>query len=371
MSVDTDDTWPQIDFGHTASNAAFTRRDVYGVKPNPARAGKRPLRLAIAGAGGVAQAKWLPAIRRLQTIGEPLDIVGVADPDRGTCEKVARLSGCRAYPDLESLLDAERPDLALILAADAAHVALATQAIERGVAALVEKPLARESTAAHALVDLARRRGVLLGAVANKRFSPPYAMAKALIEQGRLRGAPTMFTGKFTLGYPYVDLLEGGTIHLIDLMLWFMGPVARLSARSILGAEGGLDSAVVSLRFRSGAIGTLTTSRTALSFKPWERVEIFGRGAVLLVEDQFQTTLFDDETGPAKSWAPAIPNTLMLDEAFGGYAGLLENMLDAVRGLQPLAASGADGAAAVDIIDAIHAAARTGAEIDLMSRDPA
>ena len=51
-------------------------------------------------------------------------------------------------------------------------------------------------------------------------------------------------------------------------------------------------------------------------------------------------TLHDDETGPAKSWRPSIPNTLMFDESFGGYSGLLENVLDAVRGLAPLAATG-------------------------------
>ena len=45
-------------------------------------------------------------------------------------------------------------------------------------------------------------------------------------------------------------------------------------------------------------------------------------------------TLYDDETGPAKSLGGrSIPNTLMFDESFGGYAGLLENVLDAVRGL--------------------------------------
>ena len=79
-------------------------------------------------------------------------------------------------------------------------------------------------------------------------------------------------------------------------------------------------------------IGTLTTSAAALSFKPWERVEIVGRDAFLVVEDQFETTLYDEETGPAKSWRPAIPNTLIFDEIFGGYAGLLEHVLDAVRG---------------------------------------
>ena len=91
-----------------------------------------------------------------------------------------------------------------------------------------------------------------------------------------------------------------------------------------------------------------------MSFKPWERVEIFGRNAFLVVEDQFELTLYDEETGPAKSWRPSIPNTLMFDESFGGYSGLLENVLDAVRGLAPLAATGRDGAAAVALIEAIR-----------------
>ncbi|MBN9000264.1 MAG: Gfo/Idh/MocA family oxidoreductase [Rhizobiales bacterium] len=360
--------WPQVDFGHTAHATAFGAADVYGVRPDPQRAGKKPLKLAIAGAGGVAQAKWIPAIRRLQTMGEPADIVGVADPDAAACRKSAGLCGCEGYESVEAMLDAQRPDLLLVLTADAAHAPAALAAIERGVAVLVEKPLARDPVQAEALVQAAAARGVLLAAVANKRFSPPYAMAKALVVGGALRGTPRIFTGKFTLGYPYVDLLEGGTVHLIDLMLWFMGPVAQLQARSIGGPDGGLESAVVSVRFASGAIGTLMTSRNALSFKPWERVEIFGAGAFLVVDDQLTTTLYDEETGPAKSWSPAIPNTLLFDEAFGGYAGLLENVLDALRGLVPLAATGADGADAVRIIAAIHQAAATGADIEIRSQ---
>ncbi len=88
-----------------------------------------------------------------------------------------------------------------------------------------------------------------------------------------------------------------------------------MPAASVRG-DGGSRAPSSSLAFASGAIGTLTTSAAALSFKPWERVEIFGRKAFLVVDDQFETTLYDEETGPAKSWRPAIPNTLMFDESF-------------------------------------------------------
>ena len=116
----------------------------------------------------------------------------------------------------------------------------ATQAIELGIPCLIEKPLARNFTEATDLVRNAEQAGVLLASVANKRFSPPYAMARALIDDGVLKSAPTVFTGKFTLGYPYVDLLEGGTVHLLDLVQWFMGPVSKLHARGIRRDDGGL-----------------------------------------------------------------------------------------------------------------------------------
>ncbi len=357
--------WPAIDFGHTGMEAAFGRGDVYAVAPDPLRAGKRPLRLAIAGAGGVAQAKWIPAIRRLQTMGEPVEIAGIADPRAEVAAKAARLAGATPHADVAAMVDAERPDLLLVLTADAAHADVARTAIARGVPCLVEKPLAPDFDAARALVREAEAAGVLVGAVANKRFAPPYAMAKALVAEGRLHGPPTVFTGKFTLGYPYVDLLNGGTVHLFDLALWLMGPVAELHARGVMEGEA-LTSAVISLRFLSGAIGTLTTSAAALSFKPWERVEIIGPNAFLVVDDQRETTLYDDEMGPAKSWAPAIPNTLLFDEAFGGYAGLLDNVLDAVRGSAPLAVTAADGAAAVGLIEATRRSIAEGRNIDVL-----
>ncbi len=357
--------WPAIDFGHTGVAAAVGRGDVYAVASDPKRTAKRPLRIVIAGAGGVAQAKWIPAVRRLQTMGEPVEIAGIADPRTEVAAKAARLAGATPYTDVAAMLDAERPDLLLVLTADAAHAEVARAAIARGVPCLVEKPLAPDLATARSLSAAAKAAGVLLGAVANKRFSPPYAMAKALIDEGRLHAAPTVFTGKFTLGYPYVDLLDGGTVHLFDLALWLMGPVARLHARAVTRGDR-LESAVISFGFASGAVGTLMTSAAGLSFKPWERVEVFGRNAFVVVDDQRETTLYDEEAGPAKSWAPVVPNTLMFDEAFGGYAGLLDNVLDAVRGTAPLAVSGDDGAAAVGLIAATRLSIAEGRDVDVV-----
>jgi predicted dehydrogenase len=357
--------WPEVNYGHTGLDAAFVRRDVYGIAPQKDRTRKQRLKVAIVGAGGVARAKWIPALRRLQSVGEPVDACGVADPRAETREAAASAAGSEGYESFDALLKKVHPDLTLVLTTDAAHVEVARQAVDHNVPALVEKPLSPDYFEARDLALAARSRKVLLAAVANKRFSPPYALAKKLIGAGALKGLPTLFSGKFTLGYPYVDLLEGGAVHLLDLMAWFMGPAARLHARGVRDRNGELLSAVISASFASGAIGSLVTSSAGLSFKPWERVEVFGHNAFVLVDDQFETTLFDEETGPAKSWRPSIPNTLMFDEEFGGYVGQLENVFDAVRGLAPLVSSGLDGAAAVGLIEATRRSIETGAEIDI------
>lgn len=298
-------------------------------------------------------------------MGEPVTLCSICDPDEAARTKAAALAGARVYASFKALAEQERPDVVFVLTSDASHAQIATEAVDLGVPVLVEKPLCRTLAEASALVRHARERGVLLASVANKRFSPPYQMAKALIDGGALKATPKIFTGKFTLGYPYVDLLEGGTVHLLDLMAWFMGPPTKLFARGLRDADGRLTSAVVSLSFASGAIGTLLTSADGLSFKPWERVEIFGRNAFLVVDDQIETALYDDENGPAKIWRPSVPNTLMFDEVFGGYAGTAENMLDAVRGLAPLEASGADGARAVGLIEAVGRSLATGADVEI------
>jgi predicted dehydrogenase len=272
------------------------------------------------------------------------------------------------HASIRALLAACTPDLILVTAADPAHVPAASETIRAGIPCLVEKPLARTLADARGLCELAERSGVLLAGVANKRFSPPYAMAKSIITSGGLKSGPRMFQGKFTLGYPYVDLLESGTVHMFDLVLWFMGRVKSLHAvGTFTGGDEGrrLDGAIISFVFVSGAVGSLATSSAALSFKPWERVEIIGTNALLRVEDQFELTLWDDEIGPAKSWRPAIPNTLLFDESFGGYAGLLDNVLDAVRGIAELQTTGWDAAAAVELIEATKHSISSGTSIHL------
>jgi predicted dehydrogenase len=125
--------------------------------------------------------------------------------------------------------------------------------------------------------------------VANKRYSPPYRRAKKFVDQGPVSN-PAMYVGKFNLGYDYVWILEQGTIHIFDITRYLMGDISQVYAlgvnkydRNKLGYP--VDNINITLEFTSGSVGSIYTSATALSFKPWERVEVYANKSWLAVED--------------------------------------------------------------------------------------
>ena len=344
-------------YGHTPVDRMFTGGDVYGVGYDDERAARPPLRLAVIGAGGVAQSKYFPAITRLRTLWEPVEITAFAEPREDHGRKLQAIYGSRWYADYQALLAGEEVDGVLVLSPDALHAEHSIACLEAGRPVLVEKPVARSLAAAERMCRVADERGLTLMCVANKRCSPPYRRARHLLDHGALPD-PALFAGKFNLGYEYVDLLESGTIHLFDLARFLMGDVAEVSALGVnryAHSRGyPIDNAIIACAFASGALGSLHTSCSALSLKPWERVEVYGDHVWLAVEDQWTLTLYDDERGPAKSWSPAPPNTLLFDEEWGGYMALVENFLQVIRGVARPVVTGWDGYRAYELNVASH-----------------
>jgi predicted dehydrogenase len=345
-------------YGHTPARKALDLMDAYGIGPDEERASRRKLRLGLVGAGGVAQSKYFPAIARLRTIWEPVEVAAFAEPDPAQARKVEAIHGARWYSDYLRMLSEEELDGVLVLGPDHLHAEHTIASLERGRPVLVEKPISRSLADADRMCCTAEQRGLPLMTVAMKRYSPPYRRAKQFVDTGPVAN-PALYVGKFTLGFDYVDLFESGTIHLFDLTRYFMGDVTTVYALGINRYKKKcrnypIDNATVNLEFTSGAIGTVYTSSSALSFKPWERVEVYGHHAWLAIEDQHELLLYDSELGPAKSWKPVVPNTQLFDEEFIGYMGMVENFLQVIRGQEQPLVTGRDGVRAYELAVASH-----------------
>jgi predicted dehydrogenase len=342
--------------GHTPVEKAFDQGDVYGIAYDAERAGRRPIRLGMIGAGGVAQSKYFPAIARLRMIWEPVEIVAFVEPRVDTADKVRAIYGGRHYTDIGAMLADQTLDGVLVLSPDALHAEHTLTCLDAGLAVMVEKPIARCLSDAARMCRAADERGLPLMCVANKRYSPPYKRVRKLIEEDKL-GPLALFSGKFNLGYDYVHLLEAGTIHLFDLALYLMGDVTGVSAfgtnrhgHNNVGYP--IDNVAMTLEFASGAVGAIISSASALSLKPWERVEVYGDHVWLSVEDQHELIVYDGETEGAQSWTPIVPNTLLFDEEFGGYMGILENFSQVIRGVEAPRVTGWDGYRAYELLTA-------------------
>jgi hypothetical protein len=171
-------------YAHSPIHKMFDEADVYGIGYDGQRASKKPVKLAVIGCGGVAQSKHIPAIMRLKTIWEPIELVGVSvrNPQQG--RKVEAAYRTRWYPDYRTMLDEARPDGALVLGPDDKHFEFAAACFERGIHVLVEKPITRDLDQAAEMCKMAGRtrpdaddrlQQALLSApiTAPKRCSPP------------------------------------------------------------------------------------------------------------------------------------------------------------------------------------------------------
>lgn len=138
------------------------------------RARSAPIRAVIVGAG--LMGRWHGYYAR-RAGGE---IAAIVDPDALRREHLRRSHpSARAYDDLDACLRDVAVDVAHICTPPASHVQLARTAIEAGLHALVEKPLAPTASETASLVDLAERKGVLLSPVHQFPFQRSFRRAVA------------------------------------------------------------------------------------------------------------------------------------------------------------------------------------------------
>ena len=352
-----------VPFGYTPVWAEGDKYQVKGGKPSG-----RPVRLGIVGLGGVALGKHLPALRRLcHEQGLAVEIVAGAEIDamlRAACEQRRRFP---CYGAAAEMFAHEVVDGVLLLTDPGESRRQAFElAIERGVHVLAEKQILFEGVdrldeaiaRARALVEAAQRRGLIVMTGFVKRFSPPYAQAKELVEAGAI-GAPALVAVKMCQGWSRPILLEGQACHLLHVALWIAGPIEGLQALAVNRFHEPaypFDNVVVNVTYRSGAIGTFYFNSSSPSLKPWERLEIFGERRWLAVEDGVSLTLHDTEEGPSKVWAPVMPHTLFFDEEFSGFTHELRAFVEAVRDGTPPPVTGEDGIEALIVARMIHRA---------------
>jgi predicted dehydrogenase len=189
------------------------------------------------------------------------ELVGVFDTDPARAAAVAAACRTTAFRDLDALLS--RVEAVTVAVPTAAHLEVGLQALDRGVAVLMEKPLARTVAEADQLIAAAHRRGIPLQVGHVERFNQavratrPYLSEPRYFESNRL--AP--FQPRGTDVPVVLDLM----IHDLDLVLHLTGghEAAGVRASGVAVVSPHVDMAEARVEFAGGAVANVTASRMA------------------------------------------------------------------------------------------------------------
>ena len=208
-----------------------------------------PLRVAVIGAGGIAQRYHLPSLTRLRSNGVALDLVAVCDLDPGRAERAARQFGfALTYTNYVAMLDAVRPTAVWALVPYPAMREVAGHLLARRVPVLMEKPPGKDLAETRELAAIAADTGTPHQVGLNRRYAPLLRRAKELLaETGPVEALSCQF-----LRYDRREstFAFGTGIHGLDA-LRFLGPgeVYEVHTRPV-----GTNGALATLVFADGAV---------------------------------------------------------------------------------------------------------------------
>lgn len=221
-------------------------------------------------------------------------------------EKLARAAkrfpGARATQRAEEILTAPDVDVVSIATFDDSHFEMAIRALEHGKHVFVEKPLCRSVGEARALRHAWQRKPRVLASNLVLRSAPLYQWLAAAAARGEF-GRLYAFDGdylygrieKITTGWrkdvEQYSVMQGGGIHLVDLMLWITGerPVSAFAVGSRVATAGTSfrydDMVAATYRFTSGLIGRITANFGCVH--PHQHViRLFGTSATFLYDER-------------------------------------------------------------------------------------
>lgn len=232
------------------------------------------MRMAVIGVGhlGREHARILAAL-------DAVELVGVIDVDRERAEAVAVAAGTRSLTDTSDLHTCV--DAVTVAVPTAAHLAVTLPLLERGVGALVEKPLASSVVEAEQMVAAATRCGALLAAGHSERYNPAVTAVRPLVSNPRFVEGHRL--GTFPERSLDIDVVRDVMIHDLDLLLALVSTdVTAIEAVGVPVLTDRVDIANVRLRFASGCIANLTASR--ISRERVRKVRFFQRDSYVAVD---------------------------------------------------------------------------------------
>lgn len=341
----------------------------------------KELRFAIVGCGRIS-------VRHSDLLGsgqiKGAVLAAVADIVQEKASRTGERFGVPWYTDMHEMCAKEAIDVVVVLTESGLHSRHVVELARHGKHIVVEKPMALTLEDADAMILACERAGVRLFVVKQNRFNVPVVKLREALDGGRF--------GKLVLGtvrvrwcrrenYYAQDAwrgkwsLDGGVLanqasHHVDLLSWMMGDVESVVAKAsnALADIEAEDTAVVLLRFTSGALGVIEAT-TAARPKDLE-------GSISLLGAQGTVEIAGFAVNEMRTWqfTPELPedadilqrSSVNPPNVYGfGHQAYYEHVVDALRCGREALVDGREGRRSLQLISAIYESVETGSEVRL------
>ncbi|MBR6392191.1 MAG: inositol 2-dehydrogenase [Eubacterium sp.] len=247
----------------------------------------KKLKVGIIGAGRIGQVHAKSITYHIPQA----EIVAISDIYEEGAKKVAEELGIPAYyKDYHEILNNPEIEAVLICSSTDTHADIACEAAEAGKHIFCEKPVDLTVAKIKKVIAAVEKAGVKLQIGFNRRYDHNFAHIKALANEGKLGDLQIIkITSRDPEAppIPYVKV-SGGifldmTVHDFDMARFIGGEVDEVYANATvmvdkaIGEAGDVDTALVALKFKSGAIGVIDNCRRAC-YGYDQRLEVFGSG---------------------------------------------------------------------------------------------
>ena len=339
------------------------------------------LKFALVGCGRIAK-------RHSGLLGmgqiEGAKLVAACDSDGTKAADIGRQFSIPHFIDMHTMMRSVAIDVVVVLTESGNHAKHVVELARHGKHIVVEKPMALTLDDADAMIRACDESGVKLFVVKQNRFNVPVLKLRAALDAGRF--------GKLVLGtvrvrwcrpQVYYDhdswrgtwALDGGVLtnqasHHVDLLEWMMGEVDSvfaMSATALANIEAE-DTAVVTLRFRNGALGVIEATTAARPTDLEGSISILGEGGTVViggfaVNEMLTWNFATPQTGDEdvlKKYSVNPPNVYGF-----GHQAYYEHVVDCINNNRQHLVDGLTGKKSLELINAIYESIETGKEVSL------
>ena len=339
----------------------------------------RKIRIAIVGCGRISKNHF----DSIEQHKDNMELIAVCDNNSEVLKEHEEKYMVKGYLRLEEMLKSEKLDLVSICTPSGVHPKQVELAAKYGVHVMTEKPMATRWQDGVRMVRACDNANVRFFVVKQNRRNSTLQLLKRAVDEKRFGRIYMVHINVFwTRPQEYYDQakwrgtweLDGGAFmnqasHYVDLIDWLIGPVDSVQAMTgTLARDIEVeDSGVLNVRWRSGALGSMSVTMLTYPKNLEGSITIIGEKGTVRVGgvavNDIQHWEFSDTRDYDKNIKEANYDTTSV---YGfGHPLYFKNVIDVMRGESEPETDGREGLKSLEVLIAAYLSARDGRTVSL------